>query len=98
MRRLPVRLRVEAVDDLWRIGQVLLGAGVSEAVTNGFVDRIERRCHAIGDAPQGYPAREDLGPGLRAVPFERSALIVYRLEPDAVEIVSVFYRGRNYTG
>ena len=30
------------------------------------------------------------------MPFERSAVIVYRVEPDHVLITNVFYGGRDY--
>ncbi|MGO6899277.1 type II toxin-antitoxin system RelE/ParE family toxin, partial [Rhizobium ruizarguesonis] len=36
-----------------------------------------------------------LAPGLRTVPFEHSAVIAYRVTK-AVEIVNVFYGGRDY--
>ena len=38
----------------------------------------------------------DLGPGIRIAPFEHSAVVAYRVEDDAVEIVNVFYGGRDY--
>lgn len=62
----------------------------------GFVDRIRRRCEAIGELPEGYPARPDLGPDIRIAPFERSAVIAYRVIDAAVEIVDMFYGGRDY--
>lgn len=96
MRRLPVRISESAIDDLWQIGRFLHQNGAGRSVIDRFVERIEQKCHSIGDAPEGYPLREDIGPGLRAVPFEHSALITYRLAQDAVEIVNVFYGGRDY--
>nr|WP_260682893.1 type II toxin-antitoxin system RelE/ParE family toxin [Rhizobium laguerreae] len=53
------------------------------------------RCRKIGDAPNGGRPRDDLAPGLRTVPFEHSAVIAYHVT-DAVEIVNVFYGGRDY--
>ncbi|WP_308737931.1 type II toxin-antitoxin system RelE/ParE family toxin [Rhizobium sp. TH2] len=61
-----------------------------------FVRRIRARCSRIGDVPNGGRAREDLEPGLRVVPFEHSALIAYKVEPDRVRIVNVFYGGRDF--
>ena len=40
--------------------------------------------------------RDDLIPGLRIVPFERSALIAYVVDADAVRIISIFYGGRDF--
>ena len=30
------------------------------------------------------------------VPFEHSAIILYKVEPDRVRITNIFYRGRDY--
>lgn len=32
----------------------------------------------------------------RMLPFDRSAVIIYRIEGDVVRIINIFYRGRNY--
>ena len=40
--------------------------------------------------------RDDLEPGLRTIPFERSAVIAYKVEDDRVRIGNVFYGGRNF--
>lgn len=62
----------------------------------GFVQRIKDRCERIGDAPHGGRPRDDLEPGLRTVPFERSAMIVYRVERDRVRITNIFYGGQDF--
>ncbi|BAV53017.1 Uncharacterized protein MLTONO_p0547 (plasmid) [Mesorhizobium loti] len=49
-----------------------------------FVRRIRARCRKTGDAANGGRPRDDLLPGLRTVPF------------DTVQIVNVFYGGRDY--
>ena len=69
--------------------------GKSRNVALAFVRRIRARCHKIGDAPKGGRPRDDLQPGLRTVPFERSTVIAYRVG-NTVEIVNVFYGGRDY--
>jgi toxin ParE1/3/4 len=96
MRRLPVRFRAEAVADLTEILDYLMSQGASEATALGFVHRIRRTCETIGGVPEGYPSRSDLGPGIRIAPFEHSAVIAYRVDDEAVEIVNVFYGGRDY--
>lgn len=96
MRRLPVRFREEAIADLIEILDYLTSQGASEATAAGFVDRIRRKCEAIGGVPKGYPARPDLGPGIRIAPFEHTAVVVYRQDGETVEIVNVFYGGRDY--
>ncbi|WP_348632086.1 type II toxin-antitoxin system RelE/ParE family toxin [Mesorhizobium sp. M2E.F.Ca.ET.219.01.1.1] len=69
--------------------------GQSRNVALAFVRRIHARCRKIGDAPNGGRPRDDLQPGLRTVPFERSTVIAYRVGK-TVEIVNVFYGGRDY--
>ena len=34
-------------------------------------------------------------PGARMLPFDRSAVIIYRIEV-MLRIINIFYRGRNY--
>jgi toxin ParE1/3/4 len=46
--------------------------------------------------PYGGVSRQDLGDGIGLYPFEKSAVILYRIAEDAVEIVSIFYGGRDY--
>jgi toxin ParE1/3/4 len=92
MRRLPVLYRQEAGADLDNILIYLVEQRASGRIARGFVARIKARCQDIGDVPEGFPARSDLGPGIRLAQFERSAVI----SDEAVEIVRVLYGGRNY--
>ncbi len=96
MRRLPVLYLLDAAADLDNIFDHLLEQGASPRTARGFVERIEAHCERIGGLPEGYPAHPDLGHGIRISPFERSAVIAYRLADDAVQIVNVFYGGRDY--
>ncbi len=65
-------------------------------VALGFTLRVRERCERIGDAPRGGRPRDDLAPGLRTVPFERSAVIAYVIENGRVQITNIFYGGRDY--
>jgi len=40
-------------------------------------------------------AREDLGPGIRQIGFERRASILFRVLENKVEIVCIAYAGRD---
>ena len=95
MRRLDVVLREDAALDLQRIYDAVAEKSQSLTVARGFVDRILARCQKIGDAPRGGRPRNDLKQGLRTVPFESRALIVYRVS-EVVEIVNIFPRGFDY--
>ncbi len=96
MRRLRVELQPEALADLADIFRTVLRVSQNLSTAKSFVRRIMDRCERIGDAPRGGRPRDDLEPGLRTVPFERSAVITYRVEKDRVLITNVFYGGRDF--
>jgi toxin ParE1/3/4 len=96
MKTLPVQLREAAIADLDEIATYIAENSGYAAVALKFVERIRGRCERIGDAPMSGIARPDLGTSLRMVPFEHSTVIIYQITGDAVEIVSVFYGGRDY--
>jgi toxin ParE1/3/4 len=95
MRRLDVYFRPEAIADLQDIYRVIFRISQSHVTATRFVERIMARAQRIGDAPRGGRPRDDLSPGLRTVPFEKTAVIAYRIT-DAVEIANVFYGARDY--
>lgn len=96
MRQLPVFLREEAIADLEGIYDFIVQGGGPPEVAMAFIHRIRSRCEKVGFAPEGGMARPGLGAGIRLVPFEKSAVLAYRIHDDAVEIVNVFYGGRDY--
>ncbi|NEJ24910.1 type II toxin-antitoxin system RelE/ParE family toxin [Rhizobium leguminosarum] len=95
MRRVKVIYRPEALNDLRQLYIDIADMSRSHVTANRFVKRIMAKCRKIGDAPNGGRPRDDLASGLRTVPFEHSAVIAYRVTK-AVEIVNVFYGGRDY--
>ena len=96
MERLKVRLRPQARRDLLAIFDCVVELSGSPTTARRFVQRIRDRCDRIGNAPHGGRSRDDLEPGLRIVPFEKSAVIAYRVERDCVRIVNIIYGGRDY--
>jgi toxin ParE1/3/4 len=83
----------------WQAEQDL--AAIYEAIpvaqrAREFVRSIEDRCDALLDFPRQGRARDDLGPGLRIVTYVRRVVIAYRIRDDGIEVVRVFYGGRNY--
>jgi toxin ParE1/3/4 len=95
MRRLSVLLRPEARADLEDIFDGVLKVSQNRVVARSFVSRILQRCRHIGDVPHGGRPRDDLSAGMRAVPFEHSAVITY-VVTDKVEILNIFHGGRDY--
>ncbi|WP_157357781.1 type II toxin-antitoxin system RelE/ParE family toxin [Mesorhizobium metallidurans] len=96
IQRLAVVLSEKAITDLEAIAAYILESSGSENIASSFVDRIRDRCQSIGNAPRGGRSRDDIVPGLRAVPFEHSAVIAYTVDDDLVHIVNIFYGGRDY--
>jgi toxin ParE1/3/4 len=96
MKRLEVRFRPEATNDLSVIFLYVLELSGSQKISRGFVRRIRKRCERIGDAPFGGRARDDLETELRTVPFEKSAVIAYKVDSERVRITNIFYGGRDY--
>ena len=96
MRRLPVVLHEEAISDLEEIYRFVAERSGFPDLAWRFVERIRARCQRIGNAPHGGRLRQDLAPGLRTVPFERSAVITYLIEDDLVRVTNIFYGGRDY--
>lgn len=96
VKMLPVTFRPAAADDLEEIFLFILERSQHHPTAKDFTDRIVTRCEKIGNAPNGGVARDDLGKGLRLVPFEKTAVIVYQVQPAAIQIVNIFYGGRDY--
>jgi toxin ParE1/3/4 len=73
------------------------------ATESGFPDRAERFASAIVDHCDGlanFPlmgmARDDLRPGLRIVGFRRRVTIAFAVTEETVEILGIYYGGRDY--
>lgn len=96
MRRSRVIFRKEARASLKSILRLLVSNGASRQTASRFIARIADRAQRIGDVPFGGRPRDDLTPGLRTVPFEDRAVIAYVVRNDMVEIVDIFYGGRDY--
>ena len=56
--------------------------------------RIEDQCQRLANHPQMGPARPDIAPELRYFPVG-SYLILYRILPDAIEVVRVLHGARD---
>ncbi len=96
MNRLKVRLRASAIQDLKDIYDWIASESGIPQIAEKFVDRIFDRCESLGEFPLKGRARDDLQPGVRILPFERAAIIAYRILDDSVEVINIFYGGRDY--
>lgn len=93
---MPLRLvyTPDALADLRSILRHIADDNPSAART--FVGTIEQRCRDLCQQPYLGRTREDLGIGLRIVPFRRRIVIAYRIEGNDLAILRVFYGGRDY--
>lgn len=96
MKRLPVRLRAQAHQDIKDIFDWIVSQSSYSPVAEKFVGRIYEKCETLGDFPMKGVARDDLCQGLRILAFERKAVIAYRVLVDAVEVTNIFYGGRDW--
>lgn len=60
----------------------------------GFINAIKDHTERLATFPMRGRPREDIGPGIRTVPFRRRTLIAYRVHARSVEILRVAYAGR----
>jgi toxin ParE1/3/4 len=61
-----------------------------------YIGRIYDVCHSLAMFPERGQPRGDLSAGLRTIPFERRALIAYKVDGARVVIARIFYAGRDY--
>ena len=91
-RRLVLSPRAAA--DLEEIADYIARDNPVRAAT--FVSELEAKCRAVAAAPELYPARPDLAPGLRMAVHGRY-LVLYRDPPgeNTVRVVRVLHSARN---
>jgi toxin ParE1/3/4 len=52
--------------------------------------------YSLAALPERGVPRDDISPGIRTSLLDRRITIAYRVDSDVVEIVRIFYAGRNY--
>ncbi|WP_165404212.1 type II toxin-antitoxin system RelE/ParE family toxin [Rhizobium leguminosarum] len=93
MVALKVVFRPRAEKDLLDI-YAFIAADNSMAAME-FIRRLRQICHGLEDMPERGSPREDFAPGVRILVFERRVTIAYRVVKDRVQILRLFYAGRN---
>ena len=82
-----------ALEDLYDVYRwVAMEAGLE--IADGYYQRLEARLYGLDHFPNRGAPREDLGRGIRAVPFERRIIILYRVEKRSVVIQRVVNSAR----
>lgn len=91
---LSVWLARRAEDDLFTFG-LWIAKQSDRQTARTYTDRIEAACGKLVDYPDRGSAREDLGPGMRSVVFERRVVIVYSVEAADLVVQRIVPRGRD---
>lgn len=66
------------------------------AIAQRFTDAIIEQCEALSHFPHRGTPRDDIQPGLRTIAFRRAVTIAYAVGETRVEILGIYYRGRDY--
>ena len=96
MKRLAVRLRAHANQNIKDIFDWIATESGYPQIAEKFIDRVYDACESLGEFPMKGRARNDLKQGVRVLPFDRVAIIAYRILADEVDVLNIFYAGRDY--
>ncbi len=94
-RRIELEFAPEALEDLLSLHLYIAGEAGGR-IAGGYVQRIQDACMALTTFPLRGTRRDDLSPGVRTIGFERRATIAFIVHDDRVEIVRIFYGGRDF--
>jgi toxin ParE1/3/4 len=95
VKRYDVFFSPEARDDLHRlIDWIAHAAGEQRALA--YTDRLEEFYKGLALVPDRGHQRDDIRPNLRIVGFERRVTIAFAIDAGRVDILRVFYGGRNW--
>lgn len=95
MPALDVEYAAAAADDLLDLIDYIVECGGHPDVAERFVHHIQQRCRLIAEAPQAGLRRDDLYPELRTIAFDRTTLIAYLANENAIGVIRVLHRGRD---
>lgn len=82
----------EQVAELYRHIATAASPEKAARFTNGIVSY----CESLRDFPLRGKRRDDIRPGLRTTSYRRRAVIAFEVSEDVVNIIGVFYKGRDY--
>lgn len=90
---IKVIFRPKAEDDLFAIYEFIAGDSRARAIE--FIRRLRALCTSLETMPERGALRDDFAPGVRILVFEQRVTIAYRVRKDEVQIIRLFYAGRN---
>lgn len=90
-----VHFTPEALQQLDELEIHIAGAS-SPTVAARYVDSIVDYCENLQTFPHRGSRRDDLRPGLRTLGYRRRVTILFELSDDTVNIIGIYYGGRDY--
>jgi toxin ParE1/3/4 len=69
----------------------------SVEIAERFTIAIIEHCEGLATFPHRGTPRDDIRPGLRALPFRRRVTIAYAVDADQVVILGIYYGGQDFT-
>ena len=87
-------LSPQAVADLQEIGDTIARDNPQRAAT--FIAELLAHCQRLAEYPQAYPARAELGKGLRSCAHKRYVMF-FSVMPDLVRIERILHGSRDIT-
>jgi len=82
-----------AEDDLVGIYEFIAKDSPGRALS--FIQRLQEQCKTLETMADRGPQRENLGPGVRILVFERRVTAAYHIKNEQVVILRLFYAGQN---
>lgn len=61
-----------------------------------YTSCIEQHTNALAGFPHRGTPRDDLGPGIRTIPYRRRTVIAYRVIDRAIEVLSLIHAGQDW--
>ena len=90
-----VRFTPEALGQLDELESHIADAGSPLAAAR-YVDSIVDCCENLRTFPHRGTQRDDIRPGLRTLGYRRRVTIAFEVAGDIVNIIGVYYGGRDY--
>lgn len=91
-----VRFRPAARADLRGL-YLYIADRAGDAIALAYIRRIRVACEKLDFMARRGQPRDDLGPGIRTLPFEGRATIAYRIDDLGTHIVRIFPAGLDYS-
>jgi toxin ParE1/3/4 len=88
-----VFFRPKAEDDLLAKYEFIARDSPVRAIE--FVRRLRSLCVSLETMPERGALRDDFAPGVRILVFEQRVTVAYRLRNGEIQIIRLFYAGRN---